>query len=520
MIKNIFLPEKIRAFYLFSQRIVAFELHGNILLTTVIRAHRDKRSIQKLIAESYNAQAPESLTEAIKATLKKVGTYDQAYIALPSSLAVFKTVELPFTSLDKIKLILPFEVESLLPFPLQDAVVDGVINAIDTEKKTSEVFVVAIKNSLLENALTPFINAGIHPKKVTIGALELFGLLQNIETYRLKKGVSFIIDFANTRTTILLVVNGQLKAIRALSEGISEEFLRLHNNANAEQLELAAQKYFEDIRFSLQAMLKNERIQSSVASVLISGTGAHLSGLTTFMSKFLNCPCILFHPHKILHNSVITLEQEGSIPAEFAMSVATAISSPVTEDFNLGKMYDEPQQLQLFKKQVITLGTLLLIMFLSFGIYSFWTLRNLRNEANNSKLEVAKALNKAFGPTIKSDQIPKSLESLLQQARQKQENIWFALSPSNRSSYLYYLSELTSRINRDELGLNMKLLSIKSDEREGRDVVTFEGSVRDYPALITLAKNLRETNLFEYVPEPQETSFSMVLTIQKNQGAL
>ena len=49
MIKDIFLPEKIHAYYLFTQRIVAIEVTSDTLLTTVVRAHRRKKSIQKYL---------------------------------------------------------------------------------------------------------------------------------------------------------------------------------------------------------------------------------------------------------------------------------------------------------------------------------------------------------------------------------------------------------------------------------------------------------------------------------------
>lgn len=520
LIQDIFLPEKIHTYYLFSQKIIAFEVNGSSLFATVMRAHRNKRSLQRLVEESYNIDDPESLIIAIKAILKKVGSYDQAYIALPSSVAVFKALELPFISLEKIKLILPFEVESLLPFGLQDAVIDGIVTATDAEKKSSEVFVVALKQTLLDIAVAPFIAAGVHPSKVTLGALELYGLVQHMFPYHQQRGVSFIIDLHATRTTLLLLVDGKLKTIRALPEGFSEEFLRLHHDASAEQLHQHAPKFFADITFSVQAMLKGEQLQTPVASALLVGPGAQLHGFSEFMNVVLGCSCTVFHANKILHNGIIVLEQGGSIAPEFVTSIATVLSSDITEQFNLGRIYDEPEQLKLFKKQVIVMGFLWGLMLISFFIYSFLTLKSLRSEVDQSKLEVARKLRDAFGPSIKADQVPKSLDTLIRDAESKEENIWFALSPNNRYSYLRYLYELTSRINRDELGLMMKRLSIKSDEREGKDTLTFEGTVRDYPALKTLEKNLRETKLFEYVPEPQDTSFTFVLAINKNQQEL
>ena len=80
-----------------------------------------------------------------------------------------------------------------------------------------------------------------------------------------------------------------------------------------------------------------------------------------------------------------------------------------------------------------------------------------------------------------------------------------------------YLQELNTRINRNALGLEMKRIAIKSDERSGgKDTLIFEGSVRDYDALRTLEEDLQDTQLFTNVPKQQEPKFNISLVINKN----
>ena len=363
MIKDIFLPEKIHSFYLFTRRIVAFEINDHAILATVIRAHRSKRDIQKFIEEPYNAQELDGLTNALKAILKKIGSYDDAYVALPSSLAVFKSIELPFTSPEKIKLVLPFEVESLLPFPLQDAVIDAVVNTTDIGRTTSQVFVVATKRSLLDAAITPFLNAGVRIKKVTIGALELYGLLRSYNLYDVK-GISFVIDLLSDRTTILLLVNNQLRAIRVLAEGISNETIRSQLDEH-HTLDTATQHFFAKIQFTIQAMIKNERMQEPITSILLTGAGAYVPEITSYIGELFDCSCSALQPHKILVDGNITLDNESSIPPLFTTCLATALNSPLTEELNLGRLYETTYELQQFKYQTTTAIVLLLCIFLS-----------------------------------------------------------------------------------------------------------------------------------------------------------
>lgn len=518
MIKDIFLPEKINSFYLFTRRIVAFEVRNHAVFATVIRTHRNKRSIQKFLEKSYNAQEADSLHDALVWLVKNIGPYDVAYVALSSSLAIFKTMELPFTSLEKVKLVMPFEIEPLLPFSLQEAAIDAVINRTDSVTKTSEVFVVAIKRSTLDAALQPFIQAGIRPQKVTIGALELYGFMQDNNVLATTQGVSCIIDIDQDKTTVLLLVQGKLHNIRVLPTGITDELLRLDLDGAPEEINKDIQQFFSKIQFTIQAMLKNEKINEPLSSVLLSGTGAHLPGITTVMSKTLECPCTAFHPHKVIHNGTITLEKESSIPPAFTTTLATALSSSFTEDFNLDKEYEAVRELHTFKIQVIATLSLFLFMFGSFVLYSFLTTRTLQKELTLSQTQVITELNQAFNLNAKIGKGTKSVTSFINQAQDAlavEKNLWFALSDSQRYSFLRYLQALTTNINRDALGLNMKRLVFKRDER-GETKVNLEGSVRDYDAVRKFDEELQATNLFTYVPEQQKTVFNISLTIDNN----
>jgi Tfp pilus assembly PilM family ATPase len=519
MIKDIFLPEKINSFYLFTQRIVAFEIGNHAVFATIVRAHRNKRTLQKFLEASYNSHEPESLRNAILALIKKIGAYDVAYVALSSSAAIFKTMELPFTSLEKIKLIMPFEVEPLLPFPLQEAAIDVVVNNINATTNRSDVFVAAMKHSTLEIALQPFIQAGIRPQRVTIGALELYGFMQENNVLKDTQGVSCIIDINQDNTTVLLLVQGKLRSIRVLPSGITEELLRIDLDQTHEDLHKEMLPFFASIQFTLQAMLKNEKIYEPITSALLSGTGAHLPGMTSCMQSLLGCPCTAFHPHKVIHAGLITLENESSIPPAFTTTVATAVSSAFTADFNLDKEYESVRALHQFKIQVISALSLFVFMLASLLLYSFLTTRSLKQELEQSKSHVINELNQAFNLGARSSKSSKSLTLLMSQAEEAlalEKSLWFALSDAQRHSFLRYLQELTTHINRDELGLNMKRLILKREER-GETKVNLEGSVKDYDAVRRLDEALQATQLFTYVPEQQKTEFNISLAIPNNQ---
>ena len=75
-----------------------------------------------------------------------------------------------------------------------------------------------------------------------------------------------------------------------------------------------------------------------------------------------------------------------------------------------------------------------------------------------------------------------------------------------------YLQALFQSIDRVSLGLDVKRLKID------RDSVIFDGSVKGYPELKILEKEINSSGLFTLTNTPQETSFSVTLILNKELG--
>ena len=73
------------------------------------------------------------------------------------------------------------------------------------------------------------------------------------------------------------------------------------------------------------------------------------------------------------------------------------------------------------------------------------------------------------------------------------------------------MQELSAIIDRQSLGLDLKSLSIENG------IITIEGQVKDFKALETLENELNESKLFSHITVPQETKFTIKLTIKKNE---
>ena len=151
-------------------------------------------------------------------------------------------------------------------------------------------------------------------------------------------------------------------------------------------------------------------------------------------------------------------------------------------------------------------------------VNSIFTIRSLSSEIKASETEAITLLQRQLGLTIvkgkKGGAV--SLDSVNAQANSeiaKKENIWFALSNENRFSFLAYLQELSTRLNREELGLDLRQIIISKDA----NTMTLEGQVKNFEALRMLEDDLNQSTLFQLVSKPQDLKFNVkiILTTQR-----
>ena len=107
MIQNIFLPEKLGTYYIFSQRIVGISITKTHIYASVVVARGSVISIEKSLVEQLQTDKPnhvERVIETLTSIIKKVGATSQINVVLPSNTVLFKELRLPFKEYDKIPL--------------------------------------------------------------------------------------------------------------------------------------------------------------------------------------------------------------------------------------------------------------------------------------------------------------------------------------------------------------------------------------------------------------------------------
>ncbi len=538
MIQDIFLPEKIGSYYIFRQRILGIDITKTHIHASLIVAKGSTITVSKQISASLNGEQ-QNHNERIIATLpsvcKQIGKFDQICTALPSSLIVFKELRLPFTTRDKISMVIHFEVAPLLPFSPHEAEIDFIITSVNKEEKNAQILVAAAQKKHIAEHISLFEQAGYKPKKITVDMFALYGLYNQIPTYKSLSGSVALIDLNMQTTSIVTILDTQLRIIRTLPYGLAtvakdagssadlkpqqvmDHLLRFgleqgKSESSNQAIQNSLTAFFNKMQFALTSTF-NQLQSTSIEKILLCGPGAEIKDIASFAQKQFGASCELFDIQKLTENKQYRIAPQVTLAQPVILSVAIALPTPAVEGFNLLKGEFAASGQTLLLKQLITAGVLVLILFGTIIAQTIIQSRSLRSEITASEQEAVEALKDRF-PELPEDE--DELDDVITSAKselEKEEVVWRAFSSQHRASFLEYLLELTSRINKQDLGFIPEQISIV-DGIQGE--ITLKAQVKDHPALIRLEQALRESKLFSYVEGQSDTSFTMKIIASRN----
>jgi type IV pilus assembly protein PilM len=524
MIKNILLPEKIGSYYLFPKRIVGIDIGKADITATVIRANGSSLTIEQTIEMPLETSNGNDTTERTVATLKQmmgqVGKVQEVRTALPSSVVIFKELKLPFISYDKIKLIVNFEVEPLLPFSLQDAVIDFIITKQNIEEQSSQVLVAAVQKQHVTKHLELLALADITPDVVTVDLFALYALYQAIPEYEQSHATSVVIDLGLSATRIIYIDNGQLRLIRTLSKGMihlaksvsdtlgitvgqaMEHIMRFGITTTdwpeyGHAITKSCTAFWQEIRFTLTSFTLHGSPEQSIKKLVLLGPGAQLKGLCPFVSELMTIPCEIFETQKINTIHHVHSKNKQMLPQSCIMSTSIALPLPLIEFFNLRRGELAASNRGLLYVQSITTAVLTLLLLGTLATYSYLQTSRLEKEIASSEEQAIEALKENFKNSVSEDIT--ELDEALQRAQEelaREEKTWFAFSSQSPALFLKYLLELTNHVDKESLELALEKITITDG------VMTLKGRVKDFPSLTTLVRELEQSKLFT-LPEPQ-----------------
>src|SRR3990172_1266631 len=132
----------------------------------------------------------ETITQIIKNTIEEKNLVSDEYLTcLPSKLIMMREVNLPFKETSKIRQVIKFEIEQLIPFSPDEVIVDFLMNGNNSNSSLVTAFCLNKRN--LSNHLSILNAAGIEPRLITIDSFPILGVLKS-SSYNMEGVIAFI----------------------------------------------------------------------------------------------------------------------------------------------------------------------------------------------------------------------------------------------------------------------------------------------------------------------------------------
>lgn len=204
-----------------SRQILAIDIRNEAIAAVLINTGLKNSTIQRYLYVSRNGASGPSPTfqDTLKTICDRLAVDDPTcVVSLPAGQLFFRNASLPFGDDKKIKQILPFELEPVLPVSIDNLVIDY---QKSREEQKTEVIAVAVETEKLQSFLSEFHAAAIHPQLVVPGSFPL--VLTLLEHEKQMPEQALLLDVDHHTADLYILVQGHIAMVRSLTSGIINE---------------------------------------------------------------------------------------------------------------------------------------------------------------------------------------------------------------------------------------------------------------------------------------------------------
>jgi general secretion pathway protein L len=161
------------------------------------------------------------LRMAIAEVARRAGVPSATRIAdMPGEDVSLRRIELPPAALRKIDELLPFEMESLIPFDAAETLLDHQL-AEPPDATKVRVVVCAVPRAKVRERLDMLERAGLDPEELVPGPASLGGLTAFVPAL-VSDGAQVLVHLGRTRSDVAILRKGKLELARTISAGVDD----------------------------------------------------------------------------------------------------------------------------------------------------------------------------------------------------------------------------------------------------------------------------------------------------------
>ncbi|MCC6620254.1 MAG: pilus assembly protein PilM [Deltaproteobacteria bacterium] len=203
-----------------AQKIIGLDIGSWSVKATVLESSLRRVSLvgfheHHLPVDASGQTMPGELPAAVRATLAGLDV-DVVATAVPGVQVLTRELDLPFSDEKRIAPVLGFQLEGLLPRPIDSVIYDWHI--LKKKPDGARLLCPAADKAWLEGWLAEVKAGGVDPRYVTLSALALQHLTPHLAVDAGDRPWA-IIDMGHRSTQITLIQSGRVEAFRTLSRG-------------------------------------------------------------------------------------------------------------------------------------------------------------------------------------------------------------------------------------------------------------------------------------------------------------
>lgn len=457
-------------------RILALDPHGAQLLAVVVETSFRGYEIVGYFAEPRNPAMP--LADQVRAFLARhPANADMVLSALPGDGAAYRILDLPFRDWRKLQQTVPFELESQVPFAVDDAIVD--FQVLERTATGTRVFAALAPRARIEEHLKLLADAGLDPAVVDFAPLSTLNVLQLFEGERPQRYA--FLHLSAGRGTLAIYRDGRLTNLRVIDVGA----------------EPTAPALLREIGWSLKSLNGGppEADDAEPPPILVGGaSGTELiellratMGLT--VQRLEDLP--LRQLPSALHG------RQGTYAPALGLALREIADEPTLglnfrrEDYSYRRGQEE---IQGALQRLAALSAVVLVLFLLWQGVSYYQLSRHYGELRDV---VAQAFHAAL-PNVPIVDEAEQLQQEIKKLQKQQQQLGFG--PGGPASPLEVLRQLSERAPTDPR-MNVDELTIDADG------VHVRAKTSSFEAVETVRRKIAESPLFGdvQVKDPRTT---------------
>lgn len=512
-----------------AQTILGIDIGSySIKAVKVSRSFREFELLQYCemeLVQNPRASYEENIGATIKSLFEKEEMQaDIISISLPAHLLSLRVLELPFGSAKKIDSTIEFELENHIPVAIDEVMID--YHILKTEGERSMVLAAYITKARLVRFVDMLDTFGIEARFVGIDNIDLAHVAMVAVVPSV--GVYVLVDIGHSKTNICVMEGQKLLYARSVSLGgihftkaIQKAFKlnqdkaeglkldRVHINLEADKIDQMS-RLCQNVAYDLTAAIRQTELgfkqlypEYEWSSIMLTGGGSRLSGLTDFMAAALHYNVVQLECLELIPHSLDRTDGIKDVMASALGQTLKVIHSgrSIKINFRQGE-FASKKELQVLSgeiKQLMMWFGLVIVLGLFYFFYSYHTLNARLDKAESNLIAAAgKAIPDLKDKKIKS---AKKMQDLIASKNAEMRNQLDSLkSGSGGMTALALLKEVSEKMPaKDAVTIDVDSFSYTGD------FLRMEGRTNSFEAVDKIKAALGESKLLKKV-EAQNVS--------------